>query len=54
LEKPLDLSRPRWRELLVKKQPLLNMVVCNAIVTPANGRLGGRPDIKIEDNLYII
>ncbi|MFL6371969.1 MAG: hypothetical protein ACJ70P_02405 [Nitrososphaera sp.] len=30
------------------------MVVSNAIVTAADGGLGGRPDVKIADNLYIV
>ena len=30
------------------------MVVSNAIVTVADGGLGGRPDVKIADNLYIV
>jgi hypothetical protein len=29
-------------------------VVSNAIVTAADGGLGGRPDVKIADNLYIV
>ena len=40
--------------MLVKKRPLPNMVVSNAIVTAADGGLGGRPDTKIAENLYIV
>jgi phytoene dehydrogenase-like protein len=54
LEKFLDLLQPGWRQVLVKKRPLPNMVVCNAIVTAADGGLGGRPDARIADNLYIV
>ena len=40
--------------MLVKKRPLPNMVVSNALVTAAEGGLGGRPDTKIADNLYVV
>ena len=54
LEEFLDLLQPGWRQVLVKKRPLPNMVVSNALVTAAEGGLGGRPDTKIADNLYIV
>jgi phytoene dehydrogenase-like protein len=54
LEQFLDLLQPGWREVLVKKRPLPNMVVCNAIVTAAGGGLAGRPDTKIAENLYVV
>jgi phytoene dehydrogenase-like protein len=54
LEEFLDLLQPEWRQVLVKKRPLPNMVVSNALVTAADGGLGGRPDTKIADNLYIV
>jgi phytoene dehydrogenase-like protein len=54
LEQFLDLLQPGWREVLVKKRPLPNMVVCNAIVTAAEGGLAGRPDAKIAENLYVV
>ena len=54
LEEFLDLLQPGWREVLVKKRPLPNMVVSNALVTAADGGLGGRPDPRIADNLYIV
>lgn len=54
LEQFLDLLQPGWREVLVKKRPLPNMVVCNAIVTAANGGLAGRPDTKIAEDLYVV
>ena len=54
LEELLDLLQPGWRQVVVKKRPLPNMVVSNALVTAANGGLSGRADPKIEDNLYIV
>jgi phytoene dehydrogenase-like protein len=54
LEELIDLMQPGWREMLVKKRPLPNMVVSNAIVTAAIGGLAGRPDVRIADNLYIV
>jgi hypothetical protein len=40
--------------VIVKKRPLPNMLVSNAVVTAAAGGLAGRPDEKIGDNLYIV
>ena len=37
LEAFLDLLQPGWRQVLVKKRPLPNMVVSNALITAANG-----------------
>ena len=54
LEEILDLLQPGWRQVLVKKRPLPNMVVSNAVVTAATGGLAGRPEVKIADNLYIV
>jgi len=54
LEEFLDLLQPGWREVLVKKRPLPNMVVSNSAVTAAAGGLSGRPDVLIADNLYIV
>jgi phytoene dehydrogenase-like protein len=54
LEELLDLLQPGWRQVVVKKRPLPNMVLSNALVTAANGGLSGRPDPKIEDSLYIV
>ena len=54
LEQFLDFLQPGWRQVLVKKRPLPNMVVCNAVVTAANGGLAGRPDTKIAENLYVV
>ncbi len=54
LELFLDFLQPGWREVLVKKRPLPNMVVCNAVVTAADGGLAGRPDTKIAENLYVV
>ena len=54
LEDLLDLLQPGWRQVVVKKRPLPSMVVSNALVTAANGGLSERPDLKIEDSLYIV
>jgi phytoene dehydrogenase-like protein len=54
LEEFLDLLQPGWRQVLVKKRPLPNMVVSNALVTAADSGLGGRPDPRIAENLYIV
>lgn len=54
LEGMLDLLQPGWRDVLVKRRPLPNMVVSNALVTAAAGGLAGRHDVKIADNLYIV
>ena len=54
LEELLDLLQPGWRNVVVKKRPLPNMVLSNALDTAANNGLSGRADPKIEDNLYIV
>jgi phytoene dehydrogenase-like protein len=54
LEAFLDLLQPGWRQVLVKKRPLPNMVVSNALVTAAEGGLSGRPNPRIAENLYIV
>ena len=46
--------QPGWRQVLVKKRPLPNMVVSNAVVTAPKGGLTGRPGVRIADNLYIV
>ena len=50
----LDLLQPVWREVLIKKRPMPNMVVSNALVTTAEGGVARRPDVKVADNLYIV
>ena len=54
LEELLDLMQPGWRQVIIKKRPLPNMLVSNAVVTAAAGGLAGRPDEKIGDNLHIV
>ena len=54
LEQFLDFLQPGWREVVVKKRPLPNMVVCNAVVTASDGGLAARPDTKIAENLYVV
>ncbi|MCC2647741.1 MAG: phytoene dehydrogenase-like oxidoreductase [Nitrososphaeraceae archaeon] len=48
LEELLDLMQPGWRQVIIKKRPLPNMLVSNAVVTAAAGGLAGRPDEKLE------
>lgn len=48
LEELLDLMQPGWRQVIIKKRPLPNMLVFNAVVTAAAGGLAGRPDEKLE------
>ncbi|MFI5405401.1 MAG: hypothetical protein ACHQ1D_02680 [Nitrososphaerales archaeon] len=54
LEQFLDFLQPGWREVVVKKRPLPNMVVCNAVVTASDGGLAARPDTRIAENLYVV
>jgi hypothetical protein len=54
LEQFLDFLQPEWREVLVKKRPLPNMVENNAVVTASDGGLAGRPDTRIAENLYVV
>ncbi|MEW6603193.1 MAG: FAD-dependent oxidoreductase [Thermoproteota archaeon] len=54
LEELLDLLQPGWRQVLVKKRPLPNMVVSNTLVTAANRGLSGRAGPKIEEKLYVV
>ncbi len=48
LEDLLDLMQPGWRQVIIKKRPLPNMLVSNAVVIAAAGGLAGRPDEKLE------
>jgi phytoene dehydrogenase-like protein len=54
LEELLDFLQPGWREVLIRKRPLPNMVISNALVTAINGGLSGRADPGISENLYIV
>ena len=54
LEQFLDFLQPGWREVVIKKRPLPNMVVCNAVVSASDGGLAGRPDTRIAENLYVV
>jgi phytoene dehydrogenase-like protein len=53
LESLLDMLQPGWREVLVKKRPLPNMIVTNGLVTAAMGGLSGRPKPRVLEGLYI-
>ncbi|MGN6559983.1 MAG: phytoene desaturase family protein [Candidatus Nitrosocosmicus sp.] len=56
MEHFLDIVQPGWRELIVKQRYLPNMIVCNLLVTAAQGGLKGRPSSKINDTqgLYLV
>ncbi len=56
LEHFLDLIQPGWREVVIKKRFLPNMIVYNALVTAAQGGIQGRSSIKVKDieNVYLI
>ena len=54
LEEFLELMQAGWKKVLVKKRPLPDMIVSNALVSAVAGGLAGRPDVKIADNLYIV
>ena len=54
LEELLDFLQPGWREVIIRKRPLPNMVVSNALVTAIDGGLSGRADPRILENLYIV
>jgi phytoene dehydrogenase-like protein len=43
LEQLLDLVQPGWRELVVERRFLPNMLVSNALVTATDGGMKGRP-----------
>ena len=55
LEELLDCLQPGWRELLVERRFLPNMVVYNALVTAAAGGWSGRPGPAVPNiaNLYV-
>ena len=48
LEEFLELMQPGWREVLVKKRPLPDMIVSYALVSAAAGGLAGRSDVKLQ------
>ena len=56
LESLLDLLQPGWRDVLVDRRFLPNMVVTNAQVTAAAGGLVGRPAPAVSDmpNVYVV
>jgi len=55
MEALLDMIQPGWRGVVVKQRFLPNMIVCNSLVTAAQGGTLGRPDTKVSaaENLYI-
>jgi phytoene dehydrogenase-like protein len=56
LEDLLDCVQPGWRELVVERRFLPNMVVYNALVTAAAGGWAGRPGPAVPNiaNLYVV
>lgn len=56
LEDLIDLVQPGWRNVVVKKRFLPNMIVSNALVTASQGGIRGRPAVKVRDaeDLYIV
>lgn len=55
LEELLDLVQPGWRDVLVERRFLSNIVVVNALATAAQGGLSGRPGPEVPGipNLYV-
>ncbi len=56
LEELLDLIQPGWRDAVVTRRFMPNMVVSNALVTATLGGTVGRPGPEVPDihNLYVI
>ncbi len=56
LEALLDLVQPGWRDALVERRFLPNMVVCNGLTTAVQGGAAGRPGPAVPDvkNLYVV
>jgi len=55
LEAFVDLMQPGWREVLVERRFLPNLVVVNALATAAQGGLAGRPGPQVPGmpNVYV-
>jgi phytoene dehydrogenase-like protein len=56
LEAAMDLVQPGWRDLVVQRRLLPNMVVANALPTAASGGTEGRPGPAVPgaDDLYVV
>lgn len=56
LESWLDLTQPGWRDLLVERRFLPNLIVNNALVTASANGTAGRPDPAVPgiSNLYVV
>lgn len=56
LEALLDLIQPGWRDVIVERRFLPNMIVSHALVTAAAGGVAGRPGPVVPDvpNLYVV
>jgi phytoene dehydrogenase-like protein len=55
LEELLDRVQPGWREVTLRRRFLPELVVSNALVTAAQGGLGGRPAVEVPEvpGLYL-
>jgi len=55
LEQLLDLVQPGWREVVVERRFLPNILVSNALVTAAHGGMQGRPGPAVpgSDDLFV-
>ena len=49
LEALMDLAQPGWRDLVVERRFLPNLVVVNDLATAERGGLPGRPDVAVPD-----
>ena len=56
LEAAMDLVQPGWRELVIQRRFLPDMLVANALPTAANGGTEGRPGPAVPgaDDLYVV
>ncbi len=56
LEAVMDLVQPGWRDLVLQRRLLPNMVVANALPTAASGGTEGRPGPAVPgaDDLYVV
>jgi phytoene dehydrogenase-like protein len=56
LEGLLDLVHPGWRDVLVYRRFLADMIVMNAMAEARTGGIAGRPDPKVDDvpGLYVV
>ncbi len=54
LQDLLDLAQPGWRDVLVERRFLPNLIVVNALATADTGGLKGRPDVATDvEGVYL-